>query len=148
MRSSLILLFVLLLGASLALAACGGSGETTAPAADEIDINALAPSIDVQTAYAARSNPTVFMLDVREPDEYDAGHIPGITLIPMGEIADRLSEIPTDQEVVVTCRTGNRSGQVQRYLQAQGFTQIYNIAEGMAGSAAGPGWLRRGLPLQ
>ena len=131
MRSSLILLFVLLLGASLALAACGGSGETTAPAADEIDINALAPSIDVQTAYAARSNPTVFMLDVREPDEYDAGHIPGITLIPMGEIPDRLSEIPTDVPVIVTCRTGNRSGQVVDFLREQGFTNVHNMDGGI-----------------
>ena len=131
MRSSLILLFVLLLGASLALAACGGSGETTAPAADEIDINALAPSIDVQTAYAARSNPTVFMLDVREPDEYDAGHIPGITLIPMGEIPDRLGEIPTDVPVIVTCRTGNRSGQVVDFLREQGFTNVHNMYGGI-----------------
>ena len=131
MRSSLILLFVLLLGASLALAACGGSGETTAPAADEIDINALAPSIDVQTAYAARSNPTVFMLDVREPDEYDAGHIPGITLIPMGEIPDRLGEIPTDVPVIVTCRTGNRSGQVVDFLREQGFTNVHNMTGGI-----------------
>ncbi len=131
MRSSLILLFVLLLGASLALAACGGGGETTTPAADEIDINALAPSIDVQTAYAARSNPTVFMLDVREPDEYDAGHIPGITLIPMGEIPDRLSEIPTDVPVIVTCRTGNRSGQVVDFLREQGFTNVHNMDGGI-----------------
>lgn len=130
MRSSLILLFVLLLGASLALAACGGGGETI-PAADEIDINALAPSIDVQTAYAARSNPTVFMLDVREPDEYDAGHIPGITLIPMGEIPDRLSEIPTDVPVIVTCRTGNRSGQVVDFLREQGFTNVHNMDGGI-----------------
>ena len=131
MRSSLILLFVLLLGASLALAACGGGGETTTPAADEIDINALAPSIDVQTAYAARSTPTVFMLDVREPDEYDAGHIPGITLIPMGEIPDRLSEIPTDVPVIVTCRTGNRSGQVVDFLREQGFTNVHNMDGGI-----------------
>lgn len=131
MRSSLILLFVLLLGASLALAACGGGGETTTPAADEIDINALAPSIDVQTAYAARSNPTVFMLDVREPDEYDAGHIPGITLIPMGEIPDRLGEIPTDVPVIVTCRTGNRSGQVVDFLREQGFTNVHNMDGGI-----------------
>jgi rhodanese-related sulfurtransferase len=46
------------------------------------------------------------------------------------------------------CRTGNRTTQVQRYLEAQGFTQVFNVREGMAGSAAGPGWLRRGLPLQ
>lgn len=132
MKLSLIVLFVLLLGASLALAACGGDGgEATAPAADEIDVGALAPSIDVQTAYAARNNPTVFMLDVREPDEYAAGHIPGITLIPMGEIPDRLGEIPTDVPVIVTCRTGNRSGQVVDFLREQGFTNVHNMDGGI-----------------
>ena len=50
--------------------------------------------------------------------------------------------------VALICRTGNRTTQVQRYLEAQGFTQVFNVREGMAGSAAGPGWLRRGLPLQ
>ena len=85
MKPRLISLFVLLFAASLALAACGGNGgggETAAPAADEFDLSTLSPSIDVQTAYAARSNPNVFMLDVREPDEYDAGHIPGAICIP------------------------------------------------------------------
>ncbi len=134
MKPRLISLFVLLFAASLALAACGGNGgggETAAPAADEFDLSTLAPSIDVQTAYAARSNPNVFMLDVREPDEYDAGHIPGITLIPMGEIPDRLSEIPTDMPVIVTCRTGNRSGQVVDFLREQGFTNVHNMDGGI-----------------
>jgi len=46
------------------------------------------------------------------------------------------------------CRTGNRSGQVQAVLRNAGFTQVYNIPEGMAGSRAGPGWLRRDLPVE
>ena len=50
--------------------------------------------------------------------------------------------------IALICRTGNRTTQVQRYLQSQGFTQVYNVKEGMAGSMAGPGWLRRGLPVE
>ena len=46
------------------------------------------------------------------------------------------------------CRTGNRTGQVQKFLQAQGFTNVLNVSEGMAGSGAGPGWARRGLPIE
>ncbi|MDP2795785.1 MAG: hypothetical protein Q8O25_17150 [Sulfurisoma sp.] len=42
----------------------------------------------------------------------------------------------------------NRTTQVARYLEAQGFTQVFNIKEGMVGSAAGPGWIRRGLPVE
>ena len=141
MKSRLFLLFVLALGASLLLAACGG-GETAAPAVEEIDLSTLAPSIDVETARSLHGNPDVFMLDVREPDEYAAGHIPGITLIPMGEIADRLSEIPTDQEVVVTCRTGNRSGQVVDFLRAQGFTNVHNMEGGIVA------WEEAGFPVE
>jgi rhodanese-related sulfurtransferase len=46
------------------------------------------------------------------------------------------------------CRTGNRTTQMQRVLTEAGFTQVYNVKEGMAGSAAGPGWIARGLPLE
>ena len=50
--------------------------------------------------------------------------------------------------IALICRTGNRTTQVQRYLQSQGFTNVYNVKEGMAGSGAGPGWLKRGLPVE
>ena len=78
------------------------------------------------------------MLDVREQWEYDEGHIPGVTLIPMGDVASRLAEIPTDQEVIVTCRSGNRSGQITDFLRQQGFDNVHNMAGGiLAWEAAG-----------
>jgi rhodanese-related sulfurtransferase len=46
------------------------------------------------------------------------------------------------------CRTGNRTTQVQAWLARQGYTNVYNVKEGMAGSRAGPGWIARGLPLE
>ena len=141
MKSRLLLLFVLALGASLLLAACGG-GETAAPTVEEIDVSTLAPSIDVETAHAVKDNPDVFMLDVREVDEFEAGHIPGITLIPMTEIAGRLSEIPTDQQVIVTCRTGNRSAQVVDFLREQGFTNVHNMEGGIVA------WEGAGYPVE
>jgi rhodanese-related sulfurtransferase len=49
--------------------------------------------------------------------------------------------------VALICRTGNRSGKQQRRLTAAGFTNVINIAEGMAGSGAGAGWIRQGLPV-
>ena len=130
MKPRVLFLFILITSALLLLAACG-SGETTALAKDDIDLSALGPDIDVDTAHALHGSPNVFMLDVREPHEYAAGHIPGITLIPMGEIANRLSEIPTDQEVIVTCRTGNRSGQIADLLREQGFTNVHNMEGGI-----------------
>jgi len=137
MKTLLLLLIVIL---SFGLAACGGGGEETA--VEEIDPAGLAPSVDVATVYALQDHPDVYMLDVREPDEYSAGHIPGITLIPMGEVADRLSEIPTDREVIVTCRTGNRSAQVADFLRQQGFTNVHNMEGGIVA------WEEAGYPIE
>ncbi len=114
----------------LLLVACGG-GETAAPAVEEIDLTTLPDDVDVATVEAIRQNPGVYLLDVREPDEYAAGHIPGITLIPMGEVAARLAELPRDKEIIVTCRTGNRSSQVADLLREQGFTNVHNMTGGI-----------------
>ena len=135
MKTRMILLLLLLFG--LALAACGG-GETAAPVTEEIDLASLPDTVDVDTVHAIKDNPGVFLLDVREPDEYAAGHIPGITLIPMNDVPARLSEIPKDKEVIVTCRTGNRSAQITDFLREQGFTNVHNMDGGIvAWEAAG-----------
>jgi rhodanese-related sulfurtransferase len=73
----------------------------------------------------------VYLIDVREQWEYDEGHIPGVALIPMGQVSDRLDEIPTDKNVIVTCRSGNRSGQVTDYLRQVGFDNVHNMAGGI-----------------
>jgi phage shock protein E len=103
-----------------------------------LDPATLPDSVDVQTVYALKNDPEVFLLDVREPYEYEAGHIPGITLIPMGDVASRLGEIPTDKEVIITCRSGNRSAQIADFLRTQGFTNVHNMEGGiLAWEAAG-----------
>lgn len=112
------------------LSACGA--QTVAePAADEINLASLPASVDVSTVAAIKDRSDVFMLDVREQWEYDEGHIPGITLIPMNEVPGRLSEIPTDKTVIVTCRSGNRSGQITDYLRQQGFDNVHNMDGGI-----------------
>ncbi len=134
---------VLLTAMMLVLAACGGAdSSTTAPALEEIDLSTLPATVDVETVAAVRDNPDVYLLDVREQWEYDEGHIPGITLIPMGDIPARLDDIPTDKEVIVTCRTGNRSGQVADYLRQQGFENIHNMDGGIVA------WEAAGLPVE
>lgn len=128
---------------SALLAACGGgTGETAAPVVEEIDLSSLAPAVDVDTVRAVQDNPNVFLLDVREPDEYASGHIAGITLIPMGEVAARLSELPKDKEIIITCRTGNRSGQVADFLREQGFTNVHNMEGGIVA------WEEAGYPVE
>lgn len=100
----------------------------------------------------------LILVDIRTPDEWkQTGVAQGAVRLDMqhpkgaaGFMDDLLKLTKGDKNapVALICRTGNRTTQVQRYLEAQGFTQVFNVREGMAGSAAGPGWLRRGLPLQ
>lgn len=125
----LIASFALILTMGL-LAGCGGqTAVADAPAADaELS---LADTVDVATVASIKDRDDVVVLDVREPFEYEAGHIPGVTLIPMNEVPQRLSEIPADKTVVVTCRTGNRSAQVTDYLRQQGFDNVHNMAGGI-----------------
>lgn len=128
-----IVLVSVLLVLLVSLAACGGETETAVapPAPDNSTIQELPTQIDVQTAYDISSHEDVVLIDVREQDEYDEKHIPGITLIPMSELQSRVDEIPTDKTVVVTCRSGNRSGQVTDFLRQNGFDNVHNMQGGI-----------------
>ena len=77
-----------------------------------------------------------YLLDVREPDEWTAGHAPGAHHVPMMEIPARMAEVPTDREVVVVCRSGGRSGQVVSYLMGNGWDNVRNLDGGMKSWAA------------
>ncbi|MEA4906255.1 MAG: rhodanese-like domain-containing protein [Anaerolineaceae bacterium] len=83
-----------------------------------------------------------FILDVRQPEEWQQVHIPGATLIPLGELPDRLDEVPQDQEVVVVCRSGNRSAQGRDILRSAGFEQVTSMAGGVTQ------WQAQGLPVE
>lgn len=72
-----------------------------------------------------------FLLDVRQPEEWNEYHIPGATLIPLGELASRVDELPTDKEIVVVCRSGNRSQQGRDILLSAGFEQATSMAGGL-----------------
>lgn len=74
------------------------------------------------------------LLDVREHDEWDAGHAPGAVHIPMGELAGRLDELP-DSPLHVICRSGGRSARVTAYLNANGWDAV-NVDGGMQSWAA------------
>ena len=77
-----------------------------------------------------------YLLDVRQPDEWAAGHAPGAHHVPMMEIPARTAEVPADVEVVVVCRSGGRSGQVVSYLMGNGWDNVRNLDGGMQSWAA------------
>jgi len=135
---------ILALMLMLLLAACGSGGadSTTLDQAPAVDVSSLPDEVDVQTVAEVKDSPDVFVLDVREQWEYDEKHIPGVTLIPMNQIPDRLDEIPTEREVIVTCRTGNRSGQVAEYLRNSGFDNVHNMSGGIVA------WEAAGYPVE
>lgn len=125
--------WLLLLLFALVLVACGGT-DTAAPAAEqsaELAPLDLAAEVDVHTVAEVKDRDDVYVLDVREQWEYDEGHIPGVVLIPLAEIPGRMSEIPNDKEVIVTCRTGNRSGQATDFLRQNGFDNVHNMQGGI-----------------
>jgi len=70
------------------------------------------------------------LIDVREVDEVQAGHIPGITHIPLGLLEFRTHELDKSKPYIMVCRSGGRSGQATQYLQSQGF-DVTNMSGGM-----------------
>ena len=69
------------------------------------------------------------VVDVRQPDEYVAAHVPGARLIPLGEVVDREGELPRGQPVYVVCATGVRSLKATRFYRAQGI-DAWSVAGG------------------
>lgn len=94
------------------------------------DVTGLPSEVSVSDASALRDS-GAFILDVRQPEEWVEGHIPNATLIPLGELASRISELPQGQEIVVVCRSGNRSQQGRDILLEAGFEQVTSMAGGM-----------------
>lgn len=74
-----------------------------------------------------------YILDVREPGEYKAGHLKGSVNIPLTELWKRMKEIPKDKPVYIHCRSGQRSYYALSYLQGKGYNNLYNISGGFLG---------------
>lgn len=81
-----------------------------------------------------------FLLDVREPDEWEAGHAPAAVHVPMKEVQARQGELPKDRRIVAVCRSGGRSAAVTGALNARGFDAV-NLAGGMQA------WSATGFPV-
>jgi len=128
--------WIVLLGmVAMLLNGCGAPKEAPAEATPAATAAAQAEELpleleveEVQALYAAGE---VVIVDVREDSEYKAGHIPGAQLIPLGELPDRLNDVPRDETVVLVCRSGNRSAQAHQFLLDQGFTNVHNMKGGM-----------------
>ncbi len=83
----------------------------------------------------------VYLLDVREDDEWACGHAPAAVHLPLSELLARLEEVPADRAVHVICKVGGRSAQAVQFLNAQGRDTV-NVAGGMLA------WAAAGLPME
>lgn len=104
-----------------------------------------APARDITSIEAKalmEKNRSVFVLDVRLPQERAQGHIPGSLLIPIDKIEKRLNEVPRNRPVVVYCAVGSRSRAVAQALSGMGYAEVYNMRDGIMG------WYRNGFPIQ
>jgi rhodanese-related sulfurtransferase len=95
------------------------------------------PTVDADRAAA---HDGAFFLDVREVAEWIHGHIDGTVNIPLGELTDRVGEVPRDRPVIVICRSGNRSALATQLLCSIG-VDAYNMSGGVAG------WFAAGRPI-
>ena len=98
--------------------------------------------LEVSVDEAAKLDPKEwFFLDVREPSEWEEAHITYATLIPLGDLTARLTEIPKDKNIIVVCRSGNRSAVGRDLLLNSGFANVTSMAGGMNS------WQAQGHPV-
>nr|WP_295398978.1 rhodanese-like domain-containing protein [uncultured Thiocystis sp.] len=135
--------FAFLLGAAFLLIGCS---------------QAAGPTLTAPEALAKAQAAELTLIDIRTPMEWRQTGVAPLALRidmqnPKGPegFADKvLTAVQGDKSapIAIICRTGNRSGYMQQELMARGFSNVYNVSEGMVGSKAGPGWIRRGLPIE
>jgi rhodanese-related sulfurtransferase len=100
-------------------------------------------SVTLDVARKELESGTSRVIDIREPQEHAAGVAAGVQLLPMRQLAARISEIPNDpkQPVLLICNTQNRSSATWKYLRDKGYTNVRFVQGGMSE------WTRRAWPL-
>lgn len=131
--TQILVLLIVALIVYLILQFAGGNPNGTA--------NSLPSTISVSDAYNMYQN-GAFVLDVRTQEEWNEFHAPNTTLIPLDQLASRLNEVPRDRQVVVVCRSGNRSQQGRDVLLEAGFEQVTSMTGGLNE------WRASGYPVE
>lgn len=87
-------------------------------------------ALEAKDYIAAKPSDAYTLLDVRQPGEYEAGHIPGAKLIPLPDLSERMSEIDAGKPTIVYCAVGGRSRVAAQMLAGKGFDQVFNLSGG------------------
>ena len=104
---------------------------TSSPSVPEVGVEAL-----------AGLDGAAVVVDVREPDEYGRGHVPGAVNVPQAELAARLGELPRDKRLLVVCQGGARSLRAAQFLRQAGFEHVANVRGGTGA------WMEAGRPVE
>ena len=96
--------------------------------------------VDVHEA-KRRQDEGAVLVDVRESDEWRDGHAKGARHIPLGDLSRRVGELPKDRDILLICRSGNRSRTAAQLLQRAGYERVVNVQGGTTA------WMRQSLPL-
>jgi rhodanese-related sulfurtransferase len=124
------------IGLVIALAALLTAGAATA------DPSVRPVSPQELLGRVAAADRTLVVLDVRSPEEFVAGHVPGAVNVPYDQIATRLAEVPKDKDVVLYCRSGRRVGIAAQVLAQNGYTRLQHLEGDM------PAWVAQGRPTE
>jgi phage shock protein E len=120
MLGAVFVAIVLMMGAVFLFSGSGETGSTVSSQPQNISPQ------DYQSTYLT-NNTDHILLDVRTPEEFASGYIAGAINIAVQELNQRLSEIPTDKDIVIYCRSGNRSAQAATILSNNGFDDVYDM---------------------
>lgn len=122
----------LVLVAGLAAWMAVGAESTLAPLSQEAFLERVAAGAEKQP----------YVLDVRTPEEFASGHVPGAVNIPHDELAQRLAEVPKDRDVVLYCRSGRRAQVAGEVLAGNGYSRLQHLEGDMVA------WVEKGRPVE
>jgi rhodanese-related sulfurtransferase len=118
--------------------------------------SAAAQTLSARDAHVKASSGDVVLVDIRTPEEWretgvaTSAHAISMHQDPKAFVKALDTALGGDRSrsLALICRTGNRSGSLMPELKRLGYTNVIDVSEGMAGSRAGPGWLKTGLPIR
>ncbi len=125
------------------LATAGEPAATTTASAPAPAAAAVAPMSQEALLEHQSSHPDhLFVLDVRTPQEYAEGHVPGAVNVPQDQLASRLAEVPKDKDVVIYCKSGRRAALAADVLAANGYSRLSHLEGDMNA------WVAKGRPVE
>ena len=130
---------------SVAFTPIATAGEPAAATAGAPAPAAAAVALMSQEAlleHMSRHPDHLYVLDVRTPQEYAEGHVPGAVNLPQEQLASRLAEVPKDKDVVIYCRSGRRSALAADVLAANGYSRLSHLEGDMNA------WIAKGRPVE